>query len=192
MLNAVQMWWRMLHRILLSRNSSQTSSKILKWPSLIFMSALKTAPLTQRSRSLLESLCVNFPSGSVWLLLFIGHFHIFFNRHFTSLCEHDTSHISVCAPCCGVIVAAHLCLLLLDTSYPLGTQQQTCCMPLLLTNNGTDRWTDWRTLDCFTDPALHTVRAVWHCLYAKFDGTCSRNRTLVTGVIIFFSFGQTW
>jgi len=68
--------------------------------------------------------------------------YFFFNRHFTSLCEHDTSHISGCAPCCGVIVAAHLCLLLLDASYPLGTQQQTCCMPLLLTNNGTDRWTD--------------------------------------------------
>jgi len=47
-----------------------------------------------------------------------------------------------------------------DISSPHGAQQQTRRTPLLLSNDGTDRRTDGRTLDRFIDHAPHTVLAV--------------------------------
>ena len=41
-----------------------------------------------------------------------------------------------------------------------GAQQQTRRPPLLLTIDETDRRTDGRTLDRYTDPAPHTMRVV--------------------------------
>ena len=146
MLNAVQMWWRMLHRILLSRNSSQTSSKILKWPSLIFMSALKTAPLTQRSRSLLESLCVNFPSGSVWLLLFIGHFHISFLIVILQVCVNMTlpTFPAVHHAVVSLLLRTSACYCLMPPTHWALSSKPAACRFCWRTMGQTDGQTDGR------------------------------------------------
>ena len=45
----------------------------------------------------------------------------------------------------------------IDTSCPHGAQQQTHRTPLMRSNDGTDRRTDGRTPDRYTDRAPHTV-----------------------------------
>jgi len=56
-------------------------------------------------------------------------------------------------PCC---LAAGRPPLSIDISCSHGAQQQTRCTQQLRSNDGTDR----QTVDCFVDPAPHTMRAV--------------------------------
>ena len=81
--------------------------------------------------------------------------------------QHDTTRICCWAPSCGAFAAGRpapiphaaphsCCPLLIHTSCPRSTHQQTRRTSLLRSNDGTDR----RTPERYMYPALNTVRAV--------------------------------
>jgi len=69
-------------------------------------------------------------------------------------CQYDNDRVCCCVLCCGAVAAECRRLLSIDISCQWGTQQQTCCMLLLLSNDWTDRrmegWTNRLTDRCST------------------------------------------
>ena len=59
------------------------------------------------------------------------------------VCQHDIAHICCWVPCCGAVDAGRPPLSI-NISCQHGAQQQTCHMPLLQSNDGTNRWKDTR------------------------------------------------